>query len=158
MGKIAKSIKDRILSSIQIDPNTECWEWNKSLDYTGYARMILPDKSKVLVHRASYVEFVGKIPLNMQVCHKCDNRKCCNPNHLFLGTAKDNAHDRDSKGRTARHFGTKNPNSKLTEQEVRNIKFLVNMGISRKSLSEIYNIGVRHVGDLVNGKRWGWVE
>ena len=73
-----------------------------------------------MAHRASYEAFVGQIPKGMYVCHACDNVACVNPNHLFLGTQKQNLQDMKTKGRSTR--GEKNAMSKLTENDVRTIK------------------------------------
>lgn len=81
-----------------------CWEWPNSLNpMTGYGQLSSWDDGKrklYTAHRVSFSAFVGKIEDGLHVCHSCDNRKCFNPKHLFLGTAKDNMEDCSIKGRT----------------------------------------------------------
>src|ERR1035437_6756985 len=116
------------IGSLYIDPNTvdsidktQClsnyWEWLNSIDRYGYGKVKLNGKM-VGVHRISYELYNGSIPAKMCVCHRCDNRKCINPEHLWLGTHLDNAQDRDSKGRGAINSGERSGMSKLTDAQV----------------------------------------
>lgn len=89
-------IMDRILA-MTLKTET-CWLWTGRIRRDGYAEISFQGKA-VPVHRLSYVVFVGPIPKGMNVCHKCDVRHCCNPDHLFIGTQKDNIVDASKKGR-----------------------------------------------------------
>ena len=86
-----------------VDEVTDCWVWQAGKNNIGYG-MIRDNKRMRTAHRVSYEEHIGKIPAGMLVLHSCDNTKCCNPNHLRLGTHKDNTRDMISKGRN-RYFG-----------------------------------------------------
>lgn len=85
------------------EPNTGCWIWIGRYMWKGYGVLSF-DGGTVRAHRFSWEISKGPIPKNMFICHKCDVRCCVNPNHLFLGTAKDNALDRDAKGRGSNQY------------------------------------------------------
>lgn len=91
----------------------ECWEWKGARLKLGYGRFRSAGKF-VQAHRFSYALHAGHIPVGMCVCHRCDNPPCCNPAHLFLGTKKDNADDRDKKGRNKVFRGEAHPSAKAT--------------------------------------------
>lgn len=87
----------------QVEQNSayECWPWKGPSLKNGYGQFHVLGKS-AYAHRVA-LEMVGiTIPDGMFVCHHCDNRKCCNPSHLFIGTARDNTLDMVSKGRHGR--------------------------------------------------------
>lgn len=93
-----KTLKEKLLENIGINKDNNCWEWQKFLTEHGYGRFRINTK-KVLAHRASYEIFIEKIPKGLLVCHKCDNPRCINPEHLWVGTDKDNVRDAMSKNR-----------------------------------------------------------
>ncbi len=81
-----------------------CWEWTGSFSQNGYGRFSIHPKC-YKAHRISYFLMHGEIPEDKFVCHKCDNPACVNPQHLYLGTAKENTHDMIEKGRLNRSRG-----------------------------------------------------
>lgn len=96
----------------------DCWNWTGHVSKKGYANFLwesTPKVKHVMAHRASYMLYVGVIPDGMMICHHCDNRKCVNPKHLFVGSAKDNTHDMMSKGRMKYPFQEK---ARLTGDQV----------------------------------------
>lgn len=90
--------KERFCAKYFINPANHCWEWTAVLNEWGYGQFKYERKMQ-LAHRVSYVLHKGEIPDGLLVCHECDNPKCVNPDHLFLGTSSDNARDRNKKNR-----------------------------------------------------------
>ena len=86
---------------IKIDVITNCWNWLGCTNEKGYGLFKVGGrKGKALkCHRLSYERYIGKIPKELSVCHKCDNRRCVNPDHLFVATHQQNIKDRENKGR-----------------------------------------------------------
>ena len=104
-GKHGVTVKDRLLRAVKVNKSTGCWEWQGTRNKSGKGYGHLKIKGRtVSAHRVSFSTFKHEIPKGMLVCHKCDNPTCINPEHLFLGTPKDNVLDRDIKGRGI-HWG-----------------------------------------------------
>lgn len=113
---------------------------------------------RIKAHRFSWLihNQPEQIPDGIFVCHSCDNPLCVNPDHLFLGTNRDNLLDASRKGRMNR--GPKNGMAKLTEKQVKEIKEMYATGKhSQEEVAEVFGIGRTTVSLIVNGKRWSHV-
>ena len=120
-----------------------CWNWDRCTNRGGYGLVSIRNKS-TLVHRVIYELLIGKIPKGKFVCHTCDNRRCLNPSHLFLGTNADNQRDAAIKGTKA---------GKLSLQDVTEIRRLYIEGFKQKALAKMLNISQPGVSKIVNWKR-----
>lgn len=140
---------DTILSKVYKNEHSGCWEWQGSKNNEGYGQVSYQGKIH-LVHRLTYELIIGRIESDMYVCHKCDNPKCCNPAHLFIGTPRDNQIDCRLKNR--------NPTSKINYNNALKIKRLFNDGYSRKEISQQYSISYQQVCRIINGKYWNYVN
>jgi hypothetical protein len=151
----------RIARKITIDKDSGCWEWNGNARENGYCRTTYKRKNWY-VHRLAYSSFVGDIPDNHDVCHKCDNRKCCNPAHLFVGTRKDNMDDARSKGRLsvgARHSesvpkGEDCYFAKLTENEVQLIRRMIVNKHKTKEIASLFNVSPDNIRRIKRNNTW----
>lgn len=146
------TLKERILSNIKVVGG--CWEYQGVLSKYGYAIISVNGKSE-RVHRASYREFVGEIPSGLVVMHICDNRGCCNPSHLTVGTNKENTKDKVNKERQAR--GEKLPHSKLTEEDVLKIRDLSCEGYTQTAIAKEFGVTQAAISYMLCGNSWSHV-
>ena len=132
----------------------ECWVWTASLDTQGYGQHHYHGVQRG-AHRVAHELYVGAIPLGLHVLHKCDNRRCVNPDHLFLGTHQDNMRDRNQKGRQAHNVGETGGGSKLTRQKILQIKA---DSRSQRAISMDYGVSQGLISFIKLGKRWAHVQ
>jgi len=126
---------------------TGCHVWRTPLPGE-YGRMRVGGGGRMYAHRLSYLLNKGDIPSDMNVLHQCDNPQCVNPEHLFLGTQRENVEDCMRKGR-------KPPTvRKLTAHSADSIRRCWNNGIKQTELAALWNVSVQHVNNIINGRKW----
>lgn len=132
-----KSLVGRFWERVKVTEN-DCWEWQGWKLPKGYGGINYLGK-KIYTHRLAWILKHGPIPYKLHVLHRCDNPPCINPNHLFLGTNRDNILDCISKGRkvSADVTGENNPRAILTAQDVLRIRSLYDRGWQHRQISDI---------------------
>lgn len=148
--------KEWLNRMVDIDVSTGCWNFrNRSSPSTkpsrNYGRYDSGGKS-YLAHRKAFELYNGEIPHGMIVCHHCDNPKCCNPNHLFLGTFKDNIQDALKKGRLP--SGPDSALSKLNRDQVLSIRADPR---STRELAAAFGVHHSSIHSLKSGKTYSSV-
>lgn len=149
----SSTIQDAFYRYIPSQEPDKCWLWRNNPNNYGHFMF----NGKVYkAHRFSYEMYKGPIPEGLLVCHHCDTPGCVNPEHLFIGTLKDNAIDMVNKGRHkgSAHSGEKHHNAKLTKEQVILIRKKAENGESIKNLSNLFGITRSHVQNIVNHIAW----
>lgn len=149
-----KTASERFMGRVYPEPNTGCWLWGGALGPKGYGSFASGGR-KWIVHRFSWFLHRGEDPGTMCVLHRCDNPPCVNPDHLFLGTKGENNRDRDAKGRGHDFRGGKHPQSKLTDDAVRDIRTSCEPQVA---LAKRYGVDASTVSHARSGKRWSHVK
>lgn len=163
-----KAMKKRRLQTIEarlnayLDKTGECWLWTKNTYNYGYGKLSIGRSKQVRAHRYMYEKYKGEIPQGMNVLHTCDNPRCCNPKHLFLGNQKANMSDAKEKGRIGYRtfYGENHANSKITMEIANKIRELYKSGnYYQRELGEIFGVSqpvvsriILNIGWLKNGE------
>jgi len=146
--------KTSFLNKIEIDPITDCWIWKGSIaNCKRYGSVGIGGKS-YLAHRASFWLFNNINPGEKCVCHKCDNGFCVNPQHLFLGSQKDNVLDMESKKRSVHPKCESHGRAKLNKEQVLDIRNKHKLGKSIRCLAKEYSMSRPTISRIVNNKGW----
>ena len=146
-------MNQRFWNKVEKRGSEECWEWKAYKNTLGYGRL-RSNKKDYGAHRYSWLIHFGAIPPGLSVLHRCDNRGCVNPAHLFLGTQSDNMRDMVQKKRRI-YQGSHNANSKLTDAEVLEIRN--NFNNNYAELSAVYSVTKANIRHIVSRKHWGHI-
>lgn len=139
----------------RVNKTDYCWEWTGTKNLAGYGSFSIKGET-IGSHRISYFIRNGEIPKGLCILHKCDNPSCVNPDHLFMGTRKDNMDDKVRKGRQSK--GEKSVGyRKLEKEQVLEIVELLREGFPVKAICPLYNISKSSVSFIKNGITWGWL-
>jgi hypothetical protein len=137
-----------------------CWPWKGKLS-DGYGTLWVAGKMRK-AHRVAWELAHGPLPNDATgpgpsgtcVLHRCDNRRCCNPSHLFLGTHRENIADMVAKGRAAKRPGANSPGAKLCDADVIRIRQRCAAGETRRSVAADYALTPEAVSAIALGKTW----
>ena len=99
IGQPTQHFADRFWAKVQLGYDDDCWNWTACISHKGYGQFQVRKSRPGHAHRVAYCLSVRDVPATTLICHNCDNRLCCNPNHLFEGTPLSNMQDMIKKGR-----------------------------------------------------------
>lgn len=139
---------DRFFNHITI-AESGCWEWNKAKNKE-YGRFYY-NHTNMRAHRFSYLIYTGDLIPEMFVCHTCDNRRCVNPSHLFLGTNQDNMDDMIKKGRANKARGERAAKSKLKNDQV---IFILQSKIKYQDLADMFGVSFWAISRIKRKESW----
>lgn len=162
------TFEQRFFRAVDNSDSYGCWPWMLKRDKNGYGRLRLGNRF-VRSNRASWIIHNGDIPAGMQILHQCDNPACCNPAHLFLGTAHDNMIDKTRKGRNNvpsgdRHYRRTSPERgtrghglrprKLTREDAAAIRTMYAKGETQRSIAERFGVTQATISEVVRYRTW----
>lgn len=142
-------------SRVNMTGDNDCWAWKGQLTTSkyGFCRRTVGGIKYWLAHRVAYRLHYGEFDNSLKVLHKCDNPSCCNPNHLFIGTAGDNNRDRNEKQRDASMPGELNGRAKLTWDDVRAIRDAATTA-SCAQLAAEFGVSKSNIRFILTGDTW----
>jgi hypothetical protein len=152
-------IDKRLAFYTEPEPNTGCWLWTGSIDSHGYGHLNLTGHRLRRAHRLAWESKHGHIQRGLSVLHRCDERSCVNPDHLWLGTHADNMRDMIAKGRARQvgHKGSENPQSRLTNAAVAEIRMRVAAGEKQVRVADSLGVSHQLVSKIVLRRLWSHI-
>jgi hypothetical protein len=154
----AVPIQQRFEQKVALVPFSDCHYWTGASSKFGYGKLSNGKNSWVFAHRFAYEQKHGEIPEDKFVLHHCDNPACVNAEHLYIGSKKDNAIDRENRNRGNHASGVGHGRSKLSTSQVRDIRDEFDTGkYSFRQLGRIYGVDGKSIADIVNRLNWQYV-
>lgn len=150
-----KVYADRFWSRVEIGGSDECWGWKRGVTKDGYGVFHFGNSS-IRAHRFSYQQHNGSIGEYECVCHSCDNPRCVNPSHLWLGTRAENNADKEAKGRSVhpkQGFGESNSYASLTTPEVMAARVMTRNGMPQSRVASFLGVSAATICMIVGGER-----
>ena len=136
-------------------PDDECWEYQGTLNHDGYGQITDDYRRTRRVHRLMYEACCEPLASSQVVRHTCDNRSCCNPNHLVVGTQADNIHDCVARGRFPDRAGETNGRARLTQELVDDIRKIYSSGMwSYGLLAQLFDTPRATIAHVIKGYTW----
>lgn len=186
VNPINRNTPEIFWAKIDIRGPNDCWEWTKSIGSGGHGKLLYRGKN-VVASRLAWELTNGPISLStILVCHSCDNPKCCNPKHLWLGSSKDNSQDAVSKGRVQRgdnHYSKRHPGlvpkgdshylrkypdlikrgenhsrAIFSEHDIRNIRNMRKLGSKLATIADMYSTSITRICSIVKRRTWKHVQ
>lgn len=159
--KRRRSLASRFWAQVSPEPTSGCWLWAGSLACDGYGKISVGGSSS-RSHRnvpATHIALliVGRpVSRGMFACHKCDNRACVNPDHLFVGSCRDNVRDALLKGRrlAVGNVGAANPKSKLSAGDIPEIRRLIAERVSAAKIGARFGVHAQSIHQIAWGITW----
>lgn len=169
LGHHQDRVIKRFWPKVQINADSGCWEWTGARDRKGYGLISIGSGPGYLnrAHRVSWMIAYGSLPRRWWVLHRCDNRRCIYPGHLFLGTCQMNHDDMRRKGRGAtrdaivahrrKNNGSRNGQAVLDEYAVIQIAQMIKDGVIRRVIASKFGVGLACIGAIASGDTWSWL-
>lgn len=152
---VMTTLSERFEDKVELIPFSTCHWWNGCQARGGYGQIWIDGKMK-LAHRTAYELYVGPIPDDLLALHKCDNPTCVNPDHLFLGTQADNMLDKVEKGRLSDHKGEQNGYSKLTDDDVAEIRSMEGT-MAQHEIGSLFGVSQGSVCRIFRRQTWAHI-
>lgn len=150
--------KERLWTKYVENGETGCWEYTGHCLPNGYGLLCSRNagsRKAEYAHRVAYELYYGQHPGELNVLHRCDNRRCIRPDHLFLGTQQDNMQDAKAKGRV--HCGVGIRGCKVNEQVVKVVRWMHRKGVQKSLLARLHGVHPATMQDMISGRNWAHV-